>query len=198
MERLIQIRAEQCRLPGVTYMASDVNRYGIGPMQKMPYNVQFTDTSITFIADKNGDLYRYFYFWFNNIFNYSGTNPDKYNPTATYETEYKDNYCTEIEIRIYDNYGKAIQSVILNKAFPISFNEINLGWNQNNEIMKFVVGFSFRDWTLQDVAATPAQRTINSQTTTFQGGPTIPTNKPIATDPGSVYQNSHLSPGSLG
>ena len=88
-ESLLQIRAESAKLPGVLIQTSDVNRVGIGPTQKMPFNAQFTDTSITFVSDSKGEIYNYFYTWLNSIFDFSGI----YNRNAlpSYKTEYKDN-----------------------------------------------------------------------------------------------------------
>jgi hypothetical protein len=160
--RLIQVRVEQCRLPGITYMATDVNRYGIGPMQKMPYNVQFTDTSITLIADKNGDLYQFFYAWLNSIFDFSGDETTR----GSYLTEYKEKYITELTIEVYDSYGNIVQTFLLKDAFPISFNEIPLSWNQNNELVKLIVGFSFKEWMLKKISAssqpTPPPTTVRT------------------------------------
>ena len=70
---LISFRAESARLPGVALAMADVNRYGIGVMEKMPYNAQFTDTSITFIADKQSSLYQVFYLWMNSIYGFTYT-----------------------------------------------------------------------------------------------------------------------------
>jgi hypothetical protein len=174
---ILSIRAEDCRLPGVTYMATDVNRYGLGPMQKMPYNVQFTDTSISFISDKNGTLYKYFYTWMNSIVDFSGTN----NVYGKYETEYKDNYSTTISIDIYDNSGSKIQTVTFRDAFPISFNEIPLSWNQSSQLLKMVVNFSFRDWLIEDVplnAPTPQSPAVQQ----LQPQSAIPTTTPTITE----------------
>jgi hypothetical protein len=146
---LLQIRAEQAKLPGVLLQSSDVNRYGIGPNQKMPYNVQFTDTNLTFIADKNGDIYRFFYTWMNAVFDFGGINSA--NALPNYAAGYKDDYSTDLIIYVFDNFGNVKQTVSLFKAFPISFNEVSLGWVNQNELMKFSINFTFRDWKLNDV-----------------------------------------------
>lgn len=148
---LLQIRAEQAKLPGVLIQTSDINRYGVGPTQKMPYNVQFTDTSLTFIADRNGEIYRFFYSWMNTIFNFSGINGQ--NTQANYKVGYKDSYSTNMQIYVHDNYGNVIHIVSMMKAYPVSFNEISLGWANQNELMKLTIGITFRDWKLEDVSA---------------------------------------------
>jgi hypothetical protein len=173
---LLTFRAEDCRLPGVSYMASDVNRYGVGPLQKMPYNVMFTDTSISFISDKNGSIYNCFYTWMNTIFNFSDLNKKN----GSYETEYKDNYTTDISITVYDNNGNQVQIVKFLDAFPISMNEIPLSWNQNSQLLKVTVGFSFREWTLEslNIQAQPSARVPQPQP---QPQTPIPSTPPEAT-----------------
>ena len=108
-EQLIQVRAESVKVPGIAIVSTDVNRYGVGPTQKMPYNATFTSNSITFISDKEGEIYKYFYTWLNKIFDFSGSTGSGGNRNASYKTEYKDKYTTDLHVVIYDNYGKLIK-----------------------------------------------------------------------------------------
>lgn len=174
-EALLQIRAESAKLPGVLIQTTDINRVGIGPTQKMPFNAQFTDTSITFISDGKGEIYNYFYTWLNSIFDFSGI----YNRNAfpSYKTEYKDNYTTDLQINVYDNYGNKIQTVTMFKAYPVSFNEVSLGWNQQNELMKFTVGFTFRDWKLESIDQTIPQSQVSAPPLSPQASTTNPPSK---------------------
>jgi hypothetical protein len=157
IERMIQIRAESVKVPGIALLMGDVNRYGIGPVQKMPYNASFTTNSISFIADRNGAIYKYFYTWINSIFEFAGASGAPINgiPTvnrgASYQTEYKDNYTTDITVSVFNNTGEMIKQIEMLKAFPESLNEVPLDWNQNNELMKVTVSFSFRDWRMVGV-----------------------------------------------
>lgn len=59
----LSFRAESVRVPGVTMQMTSVNRYGIGPIQKYPFNANFTDTSMTFLADKESLVWIFFYNW---------------------------------------------------------------------------------------------------------------------------------------
>ena len=132
---------------------ADVNRYGIGVMEKMPYNAQFTDTSITFIADKQSSLYQVFYLWMNSIYGFTYTGNSSTLPT--FNTEYKDNYTVDITLNLYNgstNNSTPIQTTRLLKAYPIYINEVNLDWAQQNQLFKFTVGFSFRNWTMDNVS----------------------------------------------
>lgn len=157
VERLIQFRAESVKIPGVTLLTADVNRYGVGTLQAMPFTAQFTPNTISFISDRNGILYKYFYTWLNSIFDYSGTQlggSNVINKNPSYRTEYKDNYVTDLHVYIYDNYGNQVQEIVMFKAFPKAVNDISLGWSNNNELLKVTVEFSYRDWSMVGVSST--------------------------------------------
>ena len=155
IEDMVRFRAETAKVPGVLLESADVNRYGVGSRQKMPFNATFTDTNITFISDRDGDIYRYFYTWVNSTFDFSGSigsgDIPGTNRFAQYAASYKDDYTTDLIINVYDTSGNIAQSIVMWKAFPISFNEVNLGWAQQNELFKISVSFSFRDWTAGNV-----------------------------------------------
>ena len=68
---LITFRGDRIRTPGIAFASTNIFRYGIGPSEKKPFNATFSDIGISFIADKNGDLYSFFYSWMNYIFNFS-------------------------------------------------------------------------------------------------------------------------------
>lgn len=148
-ERIIQMRAEQARLPGIVALTKDVNRFGVGVVQKMPFNAQFTDTSITFIADANAEIYKYFYSWITSIVDFNGSNTQR--GVATYKVGYKDDYATDIQIIVFDNYGNMVKTVTLYEAYPNTMNDIPLDWNNNNTLMKITVGFTFKEWSIEGV-----------------------------------------------
>lgn len=148
LARLMQFRAEQARLPGLLLQTNDVRRYGLGVVEKMPFNVQFTDTSFTFIGDKNGSIYRYMYLWLTSIVDFSGTRVNAGTPIFT--TEYKDNYTADIDIFVFDNEGFLSKQVTLMDAYPNSLNDISLDWSNNNSVMKITAGFTFRTWKVNE------------------------------------------------
>jgi hypothetical protein len=168
-EKLINLRAENVKIPGIGLLMTDVNRYGVGSMQKMPYSAAFTSNAITFLTDRPNSIHKYFYSWVSLIFD-AAPNPtlsstDKINtPTASYVTEYKDNYTTDITIKVYDNFGNKIQEIVMFKAFPEALNDVNLNWNDNNNLMKIGVSFSFRDWTMVNLnIGNPAIPAVNNK-----------------------------------
>jgi hypothetical protein len=148
-ERMIQLRAEQARIPGLTIQSTDNKRYGLGTPQKMPYNVSFTDTSFTFLADADSEIHRYFYSWMTSVVDFNGTTLFRRVPSFT--VEYKQNYATDIYIFVFDNYGNITQIVTLYDAYPNSLNDVGLDWGNPNSLMKITVGFTYNGWTLNNV-----------------------------------------------
>jgi hypothetical protein len=172
-ERLMQVRAESVKVPGVALLQSDINRYGVGPSQKMPFNARFTENSITFISDRNSQIYMYFYTWMNKIFDFSGSAYES-NVGASYATEYKDNYVTDLHVYVYDNAGNQVNDIVMYRAFPESINDINLSWSDNSNLMKITVSISYRDWAMVGVSSamnSQIQATPTNPFTTFAGNP---------------------------
>ena len=189
-ERLIQARAESVKIPGVALLQSDINRYGVGPSQKMPFSARFTENSITFISDRNSEIYNYFYTWMNKIFDFSGSSYES-NIGASYATEYKDNYVTDLHVYVYDNSGNQVNDIVMYRAYPESINDISLNWNDNNNLIKITVSISYRDWSMVGVSNAinnNAQDISSNPFTTFAGDPnstqpTIDSNAKTTTSP---------------
>ena len=148
--RDLSFRAESIRAPGVAISFDSVNRYGVGPIQKMPFNAQFTDISVSFLADKDSLVWKFFYAWLNNIFQYSySEGPDE--DFTRYRVNYMKDYATDIYIQVYDVDGEVSTNIQLIDAYPISMNDVNLAWDTNNQTMKITVTFTFRHWKLKDI-----------------------------------------------
>lgn len=143
LDPVIEYRANNVRVPGVALDLQQVFRYGVGPEQKFPTNVNFTDININFVDTQNKDIWKRFSFWFNGIFDYTGLSGGS---QASYKTEYKKYYTTNIEIHIFDNDGNRVNVVVLKEAFPTTLSEVGLSWSENNRLYEFTVGFSFREW----------------------------------------------------
>ena len=150
MGQLLQFRAEAIRAPGIVVSASNNQRYGIGPVQQMPTTVNFTNISASFLADARGLVWGYFYQWLNTVFGFdeviSGSSQTtNYN---TFRVNYKVDYVADITIRIFDHYGRAVSSILLVDAFPISMNDVSLAWDSTNQLKRITVSFSYRSWRM--------------------------------------------------
>ena len=161
--RDLSYRCINASLPGLTMRTSDINRFGIGVSEKMPYSANYTDISLTFLMDRSGSAYKFWYAWFNYIFGFNGeeTNSNIYGTTnlaasnrsnrSFYTAEYKDNYAGTITIKVYDNTGKVSLVTSLLKAYPISVNDVALNWSDNNNLIKLTTTITFREWVLGDL-----------------------------------------------
>lgn len=149
--RRLHFRAEEVRIPGISIMTSDNNIYGPGPFQKNAYNVAFTEIPIVFLADKTGEIYKFFYAWMNLIFDFAGPGGNVNSDNASYGVAYKSNITSTIIIRVFDPNGKEQIKLTMFDAYPVSMNEIPMSWNQQNELMKIAMSFTFSHWKLDNI-----------------------------------------------
>jgi len=148
--RALQFRAEAASVPGFSLQTQDVRVQGTGVNQKMPFNALFPDVNVTFLADSGADIYKYFYSWFSNIVDFTGSSFSFY-PSPSYEVGYKSDYVTDISILVYDNFGNLTKQIILYEAFPDSITEIPLDWADKDRPMKFTVKFAYTRWGIYGI-----------------------------------------------
>jgi hypothetical protein len=169
LSEMMPFRAEQTRTPGLTIVAVDVNRYGVGPTQKQPISAQFSDTSISMLCDKNGYIYNFWHIWANYVFsacpNVDATDSKtQINKSASYTAEYKSNYTGEISITEYTPSGDS--SVIFNyhEAFPIQIRENQLDWSDESLVYLDVI-IAFKDYSITKADLTTTDSTSQKNTT---------------------------------
>jgi len=157
VDRVMHMRAINARIPGIALDLQRVYRYGLGPEQQFPTNVNFTNIHITFIDTSRNMLWKRFSDWINRIFEYSGP---LVGGEASYTVEYKTQYTSDVKIFIFDNDGSKKNTIVMKEAFPISISEIGVSWSENNRLYEFTVGFAFREWYYDDYTREPASRII--------------------------------------
>jgi hypothetical protein len=180
----MEYRANNVRIPGVALDVQRVFRYGVGPEQKFPTNINFTDINVNFVDTQNKDIWKRFSFWFNGIFDYTGSTGGS---QASYKTEYKDYYTTDLEIHVFDNDGNRVNVIVLKEAFPTTLSEVGLSWGETNRLYEFSVGFAFKEWYFSDYQAT----TFQSGATLGPGATTAVQPRPTAPRP----QEGNINPG---
>lgn len=141
--RILEFRASNVKIPGVNFDVMTTYRYGVGPQQKTPTNVNFNDITISFIETDGNFIWKSFAWWVNEIFDFS----ERAEGVIKYTSEYKQYYASPtIRIEIYNNSGEKVNVVVLKEAYPISLNDIDLSWSNRNNLMMINVGFTFREW----------------------------------------------------
>lgn len=157
---LMTFRAETVKLPGLNLSTYDSRRYGVGPIIKVPTNVQFSDVDMTFIETSNKDVFDIFYQWTNLAVNYRDLPETSGIDRQVFTTEYKDRLASRmVEIRVYNNRGVAgnensinsdgpVATVELIDAFPTSVSDTQLSWSDNNSLYKVNVQFAYTSWRM--------------------------------------------------
>ena len=152
----ITLRCESAQMPGLTLAeAQSPPRYGYGPVEFNPYGIIHDNVSLTFVLDKTSGQYAFFYDWMGVI-----VNPDKSkgleaeksyrgrSAHRAYEVGYKDEYSVEMRVTMFDEEHNAVQSVTLYDAFPRAINAIDLNWENQDQLAKVVVPFTYRDYKI--------------------------------------------------
>lgn len=146
----LSMRIDQVRAPGISLMTADINRFGIGPTQKMPFSSQNQEVNFSILVDEYGEIWNYWHNWIRSIFQFCGTDNSQggqTNQIANYMTEYKDQYSAPMQIVIYDHYGREVQYINLIEAFPTSIREVPLSWG-DSQLMKLNVQISYTEYQI--------------------------------------------------
>ena len=130
-DQLMEYRASNARIPGASLDLQRVMRYGVGPEQKFPTNINFSDINITFIDTSENELWKRFTTWINGIFDFTGPAGGS---EASYKTEYKIDYTSDVKIFVYDNDSVLKNVLVLKEAFPVSISEVGVSWSENNKL----------------------------------------------------------------
>ncbi len=143
--KLLNMRAVSISQPGVALRTVLSNRHGPGVFEKMPYSAGFTNINVTFLADKDSNIAHFWYSWLNMITNFADTNELFGGNFKQYVVNYKDHFISNISLNKYDKGGNKTSTIILRNAFPLSINENNLSWNDQN-VSTVTISLEFKDW----------------------------------------------------
>jgi len=121
LSRYLALQCETAELPGRTTATADVKIYG--PTFKVPYQTQYTDTTLTFLCTNDFYERKLFDRWMECI-HPSDTNNLRF-PKGS-----KSRYLTNIKIIQYDEFIKKIFAVELIDAFPIGISPQALNWGE--------------------------------------------------------------------
>jgi hypothetical protein len=122
MTRYLALQCETAELPGKTLQTADVKVYG--PIFKVPYNVQYADTTLTFLCTIEFYERKLFDRWMEAIIP-SDTN------NLRFPKGVQSRYLTNIKIIQYDDFIKQIYAVELMDAFPIGIAPQALSWSED-------------------------------------------------------------------
>lgn len=121
MTRYLALQCESAELPGKTLQTADVKIYG--PTFKVPYQMQYADTTLTFLCTNDFSERKLFDRWIEAIMP-SDTNNLRFPKSNT------SRYMSNIKIIQYDEFIKQIFAIELIDAFPIGIAPQALSWGE--------------------------------------------------------------------
>ena len=149
----LMLRCENVVLPTPSLLEEEnIRRYGYGPVEKVPYGVQFSDVSMTWLVDSKSEIIEFFHQWMNTIVMHDSPNSlmrgttvrtglDQYLP---FEVGYKDGYANPIvRIYVYNRQQETVTEYEMYDVFPMNLQSINLSWADENQLQKLTVTFAY-------------------------------------------------------
>lgn len=163
----LMMRCENIVLPSPALLEEEnIRRYGYGPVEKIPYGVQFGDVTMTWVVDKNSEIIDFFHQWMNTIVMHDSKNAsvgpvttrpglDKYRP---FEVGYKDSYANPIvRIYVYNRQQETVTEYEMYDVFPMNIQAMNLSWTDENQIQKLTVTFAYTNMSMSAPQKTSTQ-----------------------------------------
>jgi hypothetical protein len=139
--RNLTYRCESAQLPGRVFETAD-KKMGSAPKERFPYLTNYEDATFTFIL--SGDMNEKIFFdaWMELM-----------NPTTDFNFQYKSNYAVDITVNQYDAQNKLTYAGVLQEAFPIDVNQLELDWSRKDDYHKLTVVFAYRQWQNSTVSS---------------------------------------------
>lgn len=180
---------EAAEMPGRSFLSVDARYYG--PSQKLPFQTQYEDTTMTFLCRSKSMERQFFDDWMENI-----------NPTGSFDFNFRSEYETKIHISQFAEYGyptvaeagpnrgteqdprKAVQEtyrITLFNAYPIIINPQPMTW-ADDQFQRLAVTFTYYKWQRIDY-----DKKANPQPDTLVSGSTSSGLKTISASQGGGF-----------
>lgn len=154
----LMMRCENIILPTPSLLEEEnIRRYGYGPVEKVPYGVQFSDVSMTWLVDSKSEIIDFMHQWVNTIVSHdspgisgegatisNSSYRDKLGGYSPFEVGYKDAYTNPVvRIYVYNRQQQVVTEYEMFDVFPMNIQSINLAWSDENQIQKLTVNFAY-------------------------------------------------------
>ena len=136
VSRYLSLQCESAELPGRTLETADARIYG--PSFKVPYRMQYTDTTLTFICTNDFYERKLFDKWMESIIPSDTNNP-------RFPKSNSSRYLTNIRIIQYDDVVRQIFAVELVDAFPIGIAPQSLNWSDDG-FHRLAISFAYQKY----------------------------------------------------
>ena len=151
------LRCDSAQLPGASLLKDDnVRRFGYGPIEQVPYGIQFNDLTLSWIVDRNAEIVEFFHQWMSIIVNHNSagggnmTSIDRYSTYSPYEVGYKDSYVNkQMNIFVYDRASNKTIEYEIYDVFIKQINDMSMAWDNQNSIMRLNTVFAYTDYIIK-------------------------------------------------
>lgn len=165
------MRCENVVLPTPSLLEEEnIRRYGYGPVEKIPYGVQFSDVSMTWLVDKRAEIIDFMHQWMNTIVMHDSPNTNmlkSYDPEKSrdgvfysyspFDVGYKDGYANPVvRIYVYNRQNETVTEYEMYDVFPMNIQSMNLGWADENQVQKLTVNFAYTNMRVKAPQKTTA------------------------------------------
>lgn len=136
-------RAESVTLPGAAFMSVDNHKpYASGKTYTIPYAYNPQEIALTTTVDGKGDFLQAMYKWTDSIVDIDGD--EKF--SAKYLNEY---IAPLFQIRVYaEDQSTLIKTYDIKEAFPMTIDQIQMGWGNTDETLKINMNFKFTNYVI--------------------------------------------------
>jgi hypothetical protein len=131
--RNLTYRCETAQLPGRTFETTP-KKLGSAPVEYFPYHTNYQQSTMNFILSDDMNEKIFFDAWMELI-----------NPTTDFNFQYKANYAVDISVNQYDVQGNLTYSGVLEEAYPIDVNQLDMDWSTDG-YHKLAVVFVYKKW----------------------------------------------------
>ena len=137
--RNLTYRCESAQLPGRAFETTP-KKMGSAPTEYFPYHTNYQQSTMTFIVSDDMNEKIFFDAWMELI-----------NPTTDFNFQYKSNYAVDISVNQYDVNGNLTYAGVLQEAFPVDVNQLDMDWG-TDAYHKLAVVFVYKQWNNNTVS----------------------------------------------
>jgi hypothetical protein len=150
----LRFYCESAQLPGLTFQTDEVKPSGYGNIEKRPYATILQDVNLSFFCDNEGKMINFFHTWQQSVYNFNGT----MSPYATSQRglqkwlfAYPKEYYGTVDLSIFDEVKDTILTYTLHEAYPLTVGEVQVSWNQSDQLLMLPVTMTFNYWTTEAI-----------------------------------------------
>ena len=167
-------------LPGITYQTDEIRVAGYGNIEKRPYASIFQEVMLEFHCDNDGRVFDFFHQWSQSVFNFNNKTPlggQTARGLSKGTFAYPKDYFGTIILTVFDETkkdaeaqedGNQVIAYHLEEAYPLSIGDMQVSWDQSDQLLKLPVLFTFTYWDAVTLDAATISNLSDSRSNTLR------------------------------